>query len=392
MAERARVAVLLGAGASADAGVPVSLQLTDDIINETRTTEHQRLLRYIRHRLEADAVLPKHGSFFFSGVDVERLFAAVEVLIERHTQPWSPFVASWDSDLESFGVPGAFGTSRVGEELARLLDERYLQHNTLYGPSRVTDAIQAVAREAIRLSQPDVAKLLVQIRSGMWDTLRGLLNLPVSKAVWYLRPLVEFAKTQRPLSVATLNYDLSVEMAAQTAGIVCDSRMGSQSKPLTESDVKLLKLHGSIDWVWEERQASGGLPMLAVRKEDTPSWGREPGIIFGEGAKLRADGPFLELLLEWASDLNDVNNLLVVGYSFRDPHVNVTIANWFNAEPTRAIVFLSKDSLDDLAASNEFIQALVRLGPASPRFRFFQGRARAELPAALADAISPPKD
>ena len=138
-----------------------------------------------------------------------------------------------------------------------------------------------------------------------------------------------------------------------------------------------------------ERRNAGELPVLTVSKEDSSSWGTEPGIIFGEGAKLRADGPFLELLLEWASDLNDAEALLVIGYSFRDPHVNVTIANWFNAKPDRAIVVVSKDPLDDFAVGNEFVQALVRLGPSSPRFEFLSGRTKDLLQAALKAATLP---
>ena len=219
----------------------MTLALTDRLIEQTVTTEHRRLLEYIRHRLAADAVLPRHGgAFVTSGVDVERLFAAVEILIERRSQPWSPFVASWDADLESFGAPGAFGPTTVLRNVEEELDRRYLDHSTLYSVNRVSDAMQAVAREAIRLSQPDATQLLHVARQGMWDSLRSLLGISESRKVAYLRPLVEFAKSQPTFTVATLNYDVSVEMAAQSAGVVCDIRMGSQSESIDGLDMKLL--------------------------------------------------------------------------------------------------------------------------------------------------------
>jgi hypothetical protein len=36
-------------------------------------------------------------------------FAAVALLIDRHEQPWSPFVATWSPALESLVVPHAIG-------------------------------------------------------------------------------------------------------------------------------------------------------------------------------------------------------------------------------------------------------------------------------------------
>jgi hypothetical protein len=59
----------------------------------------------------------------------------------------------------------------------------------------------------------------------------------------------------------------------------------------------------------------------------------QPAVVFGEAGKLRSEGPFLELLLAWAAALKRAANLLVVGYSFRDQHVNELIARWFNGTP-----------------------------------------------------------
>ena len=125
--------------------------------------------------------------------------------------------------------------------------------------------------------------------------------------------------------------------------------------------MKLLKLHGSVDWFSHRSDSAGELPHVRFMTLAHERAYGEPAVIFGEGSKLRAEGPFLELLLAWATDLNDAESLLVVGYSFRDPHVNETIARWFNAEDTRAIVLLSTSDLDDLAASNEFVRSLQRV-------------------------------
>ncbi len=75
----------------------------------------------------------------------------------------------------------------------------------------------------------------------------------------YLLPLVEQARTT-VLSVATLNYDNTIELAGKAAGILVSteiekwSQTGLFEKP--KSGVELLKLHGSIDWKLEEKRTS----------------------------------------------------------------------------------------------------------------------------------------
>jgi hypothetical protein len=95
MAEAA-IAVLLGAGASADAGIPTTIGMTNSIIERIRDSDHKRLLEFIRDTLAADLAQRREGTWDRHRpelyVDVERLFASVELLIDRYSEPWSPFV------------------------------------------------------------------------------------------------------------------------------------------------------------------------------------------------------------------------------------------------------------------------------------------------------------
>lgn len=54
----------------------------------------------------------------------------------------------------------------------------------------------------------------------------------------------------------------------------------------------------------------------------------DPALVFGHGAKLRADSPFLSLSAESESRLAGATRLAIVGYSFRDDHVNDVIRRW----------------------------------------------------------------
>jgi hypothetical protein len=106
-------------------------------------------------------------------------------------------------------------------------------------------------------------------------------------------------------------------------------------------------LHGSIDWVLEgddpddefqgfrNHAPPGELPFARIRAlgaGETVTPIPRPAVVFGQGGKLRSEGPFLELLLKFSSELQVAGTLLVVGYSFRDDHVNEIIARWFSGQ------------------------------------------------------------
>src|SRR2546430_754566 len=101
------IAILLGAGASADAGIPTTIGMTDSIIERMATTRHKRILEFVRHTLAAGLAQRRVSEWERTedvevAVDVERLFASVDLLVDRYDQPWSPFVATWHPGLESF--------------------------------------------------------------------------------------------------------------------------------------------------------------------------------------------------------------------------------------------------------------------------------------------------
>jgi SIR2-like domain len=84
-----------------------------------------------------------------------------------------------------------------------------------------------------------------------------------------------------------------------------------------------------------------GLRLATTEEMEDRDEDFRPAIIFGQGNKLTAEGPYLELLRRFLEDLEDYSTLLVIGYSFCDPHVNHYIARWFNDEPNRHVIVLN---------------------------------------------------
>jgi SIR2-like domain len=402
--------VLLGAGASVDAGIPAAVGMTDALIERlsqqpTRPDEHVRLLEYIRKTLEADAAV--RGS---AGIDVERLFAAVDLLIHRHDEPWSPFVSSWSRALETFSPLPSIRRSDLNLELRRVDDA--LRAALLDSQGRRPDFRsphqsvlseplgQLIDKMAHKLRASDVSEVLSVVRDDMLYSLLALLRIEAPSQVEYLKPLVELATAQGSLTVATLNYDRSVEEVAKahdapyTTGIATWLRRGELK--WQEHGLRLLKLHGSIDWIIEKTIQAGQLPVHTVEEAalDERRGFQLPGVVFGEAGKLRAEGPFLELLLAWATQMTEATSLLIVGYSFRDPHVNEIIARWFNANTTRRIILLDPNmpsSSNFLPYYFSFVEHLMRVDqplpnkpePEFPRVQFVQATAAQGLRAAI---------
>jgi hypothetical protein len=70
------------------------------------------------------------------------------------------------------------------------------------------------------------------------------------------------------------------------------------------------------------------------------------GVIFGSGNKLTAEGPFIDLLHKCKRLLWQKSHLLVLGYSFRDDHINHIIEHWFTSNRTTKVTIVGAPKSD----------------------------------------------
>lgn len=327
--------VLLGAGASVDAGVPAATAMTAKIVDalnqrdaawywpDTAQALNYAVGALIAHDTARDA-RPD------AGVDVERLFAAVQMLADRDNLEVAPFVAAWAPALDSFEPPQAF-PGFFDKDFARAFESR--------DASQVLRLLKDAVRSMVGPKPGTVA--FSRLQDAMTMALRRLVDVDPAR-VDYLAPLLNLPRG--PLTVATLNYDRGVEELCVRADLACDTGIGSWSGGRDwawddAADVRLLKLHGSIDWcVAEEERTEGRLPEARIEITTDPAGDhRRPAVVFGQRGKLRADGPFLAMLRAFDDLLGASRSLLVVGYSFRDEHVNTAIGRWLNADRSREV-------------------------------------------------------
>lgn len=280
-------AVLLGAGASVPAGLPLSKRLTQ-LVSESMDKQSRapETWAYVRDKLP------------LGDMDVEQLWRALESLRRVLSEAW------WDA---LSNTPSSVSAASIGDVQFDLLD---------------------------------------------WTT--TLLRLKSTEAdVTYLGPLVQAQLT----GIATLNFDTLVERAGSLIGVPlytgADDWDGGFHWPQSIGRTSLIKLHGSLNWHITMREVTpipiSVLETLPAEEEYRMGGG---GIFsdlrFGEENKLTHAGAMRALVEAFVNQLERSRLLVVVGYSFRDPHIDALLNLWAAHRNERRIIIVdpSRDPED----------------------------------------------
>jgi hypothetical protein len=295
-----------------------------------------------------------------------------QALRDRDDLELTPFISAWNPAIlalreSSFAnsVPIAFELSRIGR--SGTIDPRELV-------DCLEQAFQALAAELRGDMNPPTWMPFEKLRSFLTDKLIELAWLNSSDNLAYLKPLIKRGQLGT-ITIATLNYDNTIEMKALEESVPIDTGMrswittGSLASP--PNGIELIKLHGSLDWVW--RQPSVFDPERPPHKYICQLEADEmrdrfksvnsgaihldgsPAIIFGGRNKLTAEGPFLDLLIQFRRRLLENNRLIVIGYSFRDNHINALIEFWLRRKDVHMTII---DRPNGTVIDNEFVAEL----------------------------------
>lgn len=250
-----------------------------------------------------------------------------------------------------------------------------------------------IFQDAIWETQPKPGKGQVyqSMTRAMIHTLISILWISDYKRVNYLAPLVDLSKRQGRLVIASLNYDNSIELAAESQGIECNTGIENWSKKgfidISSNRLHLLKLHGSIDWEWEPEEdgsVSHLFPQKIIKKVNNMDskyilkiyqYGNsiyEPAVLFGHKNKLTANGPFLDLLHGFKSELmkDDTDLLTIIGYSFGDDHINAIVSRWLNQNPKHQIRIIDPGFKDNERDYVRHIKEIKKIRPKQVKIIF----------------------
>jgi len=288
-----------------------------------------------------------HSPLF--AVNIETLISAIRLLQDPDEHEVAPFVASWSPVLNSFSDPTLDRAAgrKIVDSVGKLFGSR-----ASFADRDISEAVAQIARSS---NSPNSKPLFKKAEDFILRTLTQLLS--ATEDVNYLQPIVDLSRSQAGgVDVITLNYDLTIERVAASAGVALNRGIetwrpgGELDLPPKDNAINLLKLHGSLDW-----QAADGstfapspldLPQIEVvgpeDMSERATGSRRPWIIVGDRGKLETEGPTLALNFAARKALDRATHLAVVGYSFGDSHVNSLIRDWLAFDDTRTISILDR--------------------------------------------------
>jgi hypothetical protein len=325
-----RVLILTGAGACADGGIPTTLELTRRLDEALLVRRDEPILSQVYRYVVGGLLMAKGlaGGSPFEGLNVEEVFSAVDLLARRDGLEAAPFIGSWHTGVQSLDhLPPDVG--RLSDAICETVDTALMaaSRSGVRGFRGANPRLQQAFKEAVLgVTEAASGAVFRFTANAMLDSLTSLITVEDPSRLTYLAPLLQFA-VEEGATIATLNYDLALEAVAEASGITYSDgtdEWKTRRRIVFPSDaLPIMKIHGSLGWHFGADTAP-------------------PELLFGTRAKLRAEGPFLDLLLGFREALREATVLLVVGYSFRDDHVNHYISDWQCQTPDSHLVVVNR--------------------------------------------------
>lgn len=287
------IIILLGAGCSAEAGIPTSIQMIEKIEKhvENDWKEYQELYNYLKSSIHyADGI----GGKFNQEVNfnIERLVNALSELEKKEEHIIYPFIGNWNIKL-------------------------------------------------IELAGFDF-KEINKFKKKIMESLKIWITKDNYADANYYSKFVDFQKQyQSHLRIFTLNYDLCLEKNIGIAKI--ERGFGENRKwdwrrfefnPNNPVDIFFYKIHGSIDW----RRDSGELTF-----SDDTSRVDNPDLIFGTNYKLQYIDPYLFSAYEFRKYSLEAKLIITIGYGFGDEHINGILTQALSNDSQRKLLCVGLD-------------------------------------------------
>jgi len=218
------------------------------------------------------------------------------------------------------------------------------------------DQVDGLDRDSAEALDAQVCRLIVEHLSVD----RARLEPALSFAAWAGR-----TDYHMPLEIFTVNYDLVLETALEYLRVpyfdgfvgslrgrfhtdLVEARRGDEDAWLPGFLVRLWKLHGSVNWQWQDK----GHP--EVVRLGAPVDGPAPAAIFPSDTKYQESRrvPFMVLQDRFRRALLEPETLVLVsGYSWTDEHLNELLFDSVRRRPRSELVaFCFSDVPETLAA------------------------------------------
>jgi len=307
---------LLGAGASADAKIPISSEMVNKIENLLKNNssweKFKDLYFLIKSGINYSAGLSGNKAIF----NIETLLFVLEELVQKEKHLLYPFIGSWNIRF-----------NEVIKDNFELIEN--FQKNI---KGKLTEW---VTKDDYR--EADYFKYLKELKNDL---------------TFFLR-------------IFTLNYDKCIEENTNNKNFEFTCERGFEKdtrnwnhKRFTERvkddepDIYLYKLHGSIDW---KREKSTSIVQYVDREPSNPD------LIFGTQNKLQYSDPYLFLFSEFRHYTLNAKLIICIGYSFSDEHINSLIEQALKQNNDIKLLSVMWDETNDISFLKKEILKKINL-------------------------------
>jgi hypothetical protein len=309
------IVFLLGAGASAEAGIPVSAEMIGRVQNllkdreKTDWTSFASLYNHVKSAIHfASGLKGQFGEKV--PFNIETLVNTLLELERNEEHPLYPFIAAWNSRFVALAGPN-FGQVR---DFRRLI--------------------------------------LGELKGWMCPD-------DESKSAYYGRLVTLQRELTHPLQIFSLNYDLCVEGLNQADFHVetgfadygpfhCWDWERFEDSNNVAPQIYLYKLHGSINW----KRHPETKKLFAVRQIETVD-ADNLEVIFGRDFKLEAGDPYLFFLYQFRELTLGAKLIVAIGYGFGDGHINKMLAQSLRSDSLRRLLVVQRCADSDIAGKKQ---------------------------------------
>ena len=236
-----------------------------------------------------------------------------------------------------------------------------------------------------------ILKTEEDLRAASGDAKRSAESILQS----FLLSFASRAASRERLHIFTTNYDRLIEHGCDLAGLRTVDRFVGALRPVfrasrvevdlhynppgirgepryMEGVIKLTKLHGSIDWVFDETERAifrSGLPFGAISSHtDVPTDAANTIMIYPNAAKdvETTEYPYAELFRDFAAAICRPNAVLVTyGYGFGDDHINRVLLDMLTIPSTHLVVisYGNDERLKAFCSKTREAQVSLLIGP-----------------------------
>jgi hypothetical protein len=333
----AKVTVLFGAGASKDAGLPDAYELTKQVYDRLVEAKSNDAVLYAVVVAKLIARNAKNGQSPFSNINIEDVYDGLKRLLNRDGDILSEFVSGWDPISASSSKP--FDAPDFARNLSSIFsfsERRSLDRSAQMNVNQ--RSLEQTVSELQRCFGGDLYQYRGASLEPFLTTLASILSVQTAQTKYMEHFLAKHCDNIK--CIATLNYDQLVEVSLDKIDRKVDLGLTYWNEKrfvrFHGKSPKLIKLHGSTNWFIRNDDE------IVFNGDLTPSvYAPSRAIIFGgQSEKLVPYGPFLHLRHQFHQFLQDSSCLLVIGYSFRDLHLNALIRSWIATRQNGKIIIV----------------------------------------------------